>query len=315
MSVVNIEDAPHPEPERVTVRAAAKINLQLGVGPLRDDGFHPLATLYQAIGMYDDVTVTSAEEWSLAITAHERIDVAEIPTDDTNIALRAGRLLVGHHGVENAAEIVIDKGIPVAGGLAGGSADGAATLIALDRLWNLGTSDDDLLALAAQLGSDVPFALIGGTARGDGRGELVARVADNGSWWWVIVESDLGLSTPRVYEEFDRLRGTDVEAPAINQGLLQALEQGDVAALAAHLSNDLQDPALHLRPDLREVLALGEASGALAGLISGSGPTCLFLCADHDNALAVRQSLHAAGFERVQVAPGPVAGAHLVEYE
>lgn len=315
MSVVNIEDAPRADPESVTVRAAAKINLQLGVGPLRDDGFHPLATLYQAIGMYDDVTVTSADDWSLAITAHERIDVTEIPTDESNIALRAGRLLVQHHGIERAAEIVIDKGIPVAGGLAGGSADGAATLIALDRLWNLGTTDHDLLNLAAQLGSDVPFALVGGTARGDGRGEVVSRVTDNGSWWWVVVESDLGLSTPRVYEEFDRLRGDDVPAPAISDDLLKALELGDVQKLAEHLSNDLQEPALHLRPDLREVLALGESSGALAGLISGSGPTCLFLCADHENALAVRQSLQGAGYERVQVATGPVAGAHVVEYE
>jgi 4-diphosphocytidyl-2-C-methyl-D-erythritol kinase len=310
--------------ESVIVRAAAKVNLCLGVGPLRADGYHPLATVYQAIGMYDDVTVTTAEEWTLQVTAHERIDVSEVPTGDANVALRAGRLLAEHHGLDRAAALVIDKGIPVAGGLAGGSADAAATLLALDRLWRLQTPDEELLELAGRLGSDVPFALVGGTARGDGRGEVVERVADNGAWWWVVVESDIGLSTPRVYAQFDRmqvdemqtgrLRGADVPAPAVPEALLAALAAGDPHALADALANDLQEPALHLRPDLREVLALGTAAGALQGLVSGSGPTCVFLCADHAAAQQVRGAFDQAGYTRVQVAAGPVAGAHEVTY-
>jgi 4-diphosphocytidyl-2-C-methyl-D-erythritol kinase len=300
----------------VTVRAAAKVNLHLGVGPVRADGYHPLATVYHAIGMYDDVTVTAAGDgWSLHVTAHERIDVTEVPTDQGNVALRAGRLLAAHHGLDHAAEIVIDKGIPVAGGLAGGSADAAATLLALDRLWDLATPDDVLLELAGRLGSDVPFALVGGTARGDGHGEVVRRVEDNGTWWWVVVESDIGLSTPRVYGEFDRLRGLDVPEPEVPAALLAALSAGDPHALAAALANDLQDPALQLRPDLRQVLALGMGAGALQGLVSGSGPTCVFLCADHDSAQQVRGGFVQAGFARVQVAAGPVAGAHEVTYQ
>ncbi len=297
----------------VTVRAAAKINLRLGVGAVRPDGFHPLATVYQAIGMYDDVTVSEADSWSLDVTAHDRIDVTEVPTDDTNIALKAGRLLAAHHGLERAAQISIDKGIPVAGGLAGGSADAAATLLALDRLWKLETSDEDLLRLAGELGSDVPFALIGGTARGDGRGEIVTPVEDNGSWWWVVVESDEGLSTPRIYGEFDRLKGA-VPEPEIGAALLDALRSGDVKALAPQLVNDLQEPALHVRPDLGEVLELGERSGALKGIVSGSGPTCVFLCADRPAADRVREAFIEAGHERVQAAPGPVAGAHEVSF-
>ena len=304
---------PLPAPEAITVRAAAKINLQLSVGPLREDHFHPLATIYQAIGLYDDVTVESADEWSLSVRAHDALDVSGVPTDDTNIALRAAHALTAHHGVDRAASILIDKTIPVAGGLAGGSANAAATLVGLDRLWKLNTSDADLLALAATLGSDVPFALLGGTAIGLGRGELVEPAIDNGSWWWVVAESDLGLSTPHVYAEFDQLVD-DAKTPEIDQDLLKALASGDIDNLAAHLSNDLQAPALHLRPDLREVLDVGDGHGAIRSLISGSGPTCLFLCADHDSALAVRQGLYSEGIERVQVAPGPVAGAHVVDY-
>ena len=304
---------PLPAPEAITVRAAAKINLQLGVGPIRPDGFHPLATVYQAIGLYDDVTVGSAEDWSLTITSHDALDIGGVPTDDSNIALKAAHALATHSGVDRAASILINKTIPVAGGLAGGSANAAATLVALDRLWDLNTPDEDLLKIAATLGSDVPFALIGGTAIGTGRGELVEPVADNGSWWWVVAESEVGLSTPRVYTEFDQLV-QDASDPQIDRNLLASLASGDIEALASRLSNDLQRPALHLRPDLREVLDVGDGHGALRSLISGSGPTCLFLCADHASALAVRQGLHAEGIERVQVAPGPVAGAHVVDY-
>ena len=300
-------------PDSVTVRAAAKINLHLGVGTARADGFHPLATVYQAIGMYDDVTVTDAPAWSLTISAHERIDVAEVPGDDTNTALRAGRLLTEHHGLDRAAAIAVDKGIPVAGGLAGGSADGAATLLALDRLWDLQTPDVDLLRLAAHLGSDVPFALVGGTATGAGRGELVQRLTDNGSWWWVVAESEVGLPTPFVYAEFDRLGGGDVE-PSHPQPLLDALAGGDPDALAGCLANDLAGPALSLRPDLARVLADGADAGALTGLVSGSGPTCLFLCRDAGHATGVRIAMNALGHTRVSAAAGPVAGAHVVEY-
>jgi 4-diphosphocytidyl-2-C-methyl-D-erythritol kinase len=296
----------------VTVRAAAKINLRLGVGAVRPDGYHPLATVYQAIGMYDDVTVTETDEWTIQVRAHERIDVSEVPIDATNIALQAGRLLTAHHKLKRAAAITIDKGIPVAGGLAGGSADAAAALLAIDRLWDLRTPDETLLRIAGRLGSDVPFALIGGTARGDGRGEVVSALTDNGAWWWVVVESDRGLSTPRIYREFDRLLGDELAVPTIDPALYDALSAGDAEQLAACLDNDLQPAALGVRPELRDVLDIGERAGALRGIVSGSGPTCVFLCATRPAADAVREAFAAAGYARVQAAPGPVAGAHEV---
>lgn len=297
----------------VTVRAPAKINLRLGVGAVRPDGFHPLATVYQAIGMYDDVTVVEAGTWSLGVTAHDRIDVAQVPAGERNIAWKAGRLLTGHHGLDRAARIHIDKGIPIAAGLAGGSADAAATLLALDRLWELGTSDEDLLRLAGELGSDVPFALIGGTARGEGHGEIVTSVEDNGSWWWVVVESDEGLSTPHIYSQFDQLNAV-VPDPVIETALFDALRAADAKALAACLLNDLQAAALHVRPALGDTLRLGEDAGALRGIVSGSGPTCVFLCADRPAADHVREAFLGAGHPRVQVAPGAVAGAHEVVF-
>ncbi len=295
----------------VTVRAAAKINLLLGVGAVRPDGYHPLSTVYQAIGLYDDVTVHEAEEWTVSVVPTADIDCSDVPLDEQNIAVRAGRLLAEEHGLRRAAEIRIAKGIPVAGGLAGGSADAAATLVALDRLWGLDTTDDALLRIAGELGSDVPFALLGGTAHGSGRGELVRPVSDHGEWWWVVVPNETGLSTPAVYRKYDEMGlGHELGEPT---GLLAALDAGDADALAAELANDLTTPALALRPDLGHVPDLLRGAGARAALLSGSGPTWLGLASDADHAREIAEGLLDV-VPRVFLAPGPVAGAHVVEY-
>lgn len=295
----------------ITVRAPAKINLHLGVGPGRPDGYHELATVYQAIGLYDDLTATEADEWSVSVTVTGEIDASEVPLDDRNIAIRAGRALCAHHGIDRSARLEIVKSIPVAGGLAGGSADAAAALVALDRLWDLHTSDQDLLALAGRLGSDVPFALVGGTAYGTGRGELVDPVEDHGAWWWVVVPNATGLSTASVYAQYDALGlGEHLRAPV---GLFAALAGGRREDLAAELHNDLEPAALDLRSDLRDTRTEIEAAGAQAALLSGSGPTWLGLARDADHARDVAAALgrHHAG---VLCAPGPVAGAHVVTY-
>ena len=303
-------------PMSVTVRAPAKINLALVVGRAREDGFHPLNTVYQAISMYDDVRVTEAEEWSVRVEPIGDVDTSDVPLDGGNIAVQAGLLLSAHHGLELAADIEISKGIPVAGGLAGGSADAAATLVALDRLWDLRTTDDDLLAMAAELGSDVPFALIGGSAQGVGRGELVTSVPDRGSYWWVVVPSDVGLSTPAVYGEFDRLHpdvppGAHLRDP---RGLISALKAGDADALAASMCNDLQQAAISLRPELADRIDLVHTHRSNTVMLSGSGPTVLGLAKTQEAALESRAALLQAGVPVVHVATGPVAGAHVVEY-
>lgn len=300
---------PQPAPV-VTVRAPAKVNLHLAVGPLRADGFHPLDTVYQAVSLYDDVTVTDAHAWSIGVTAVGDVDVSDVPLDGANLAVRAGRALAAHHGTDRCARIEVAKGIPVAGGMAGGSADAAAALVALDRLWDLGTSDDGLLALAARLGSDVPFALLGGTAHGTGRGEVVEPVDDDGTWWWVVVPDAGGLSTPAVYAAFDDLGrgGGSIGADDVRA----ALGTRDAGELGAALRNDLEEAALHLRPALVATRDALRAAGATT-LLSGSGPTYLGLARDHEAAHRVRQALLDRGLLAV-VATGPVAGAHVVTH-
>ncbi len=294
---------------RVTVRAPAKINLHLGVGRPREDGFHPLATVYQAVGLYDDVTVADAADWSVGLTA----PIDGVPLDDDNIAVKAGRALVAHHGLDLAARITIAKGIPVMGGMAGGSADAAATLLALDRLWDLQTSDDDLLRIAGELGSDVPFALLGGTALGTGRGEVVDPIPDRSSVWWVVVLSEEGLSTPAVYRHFDVLAPDAAAEPPVPQALIDALAEGYTDEVGSLLHNDLWPAARDLRPDLVDVEAQLRILGPDGVLLSGSGPTLLMLYEDVEEARSAVADLTERGF-RCTIAPGPVAGAHVVTY-
>jgi 4-diphosphocytidyl-2-C-methyl-D-erythritol kinase len=297
----------------LTVRAAAKINLVLGVGAPRPDGFHTLVTVYQAVSLYDDVTVAHSDELTVETEVAPYIHDAHVPPPGHNIVDKAAAALAAHHGRPVTAHVRIDKAIPIAGGLAGGSADGAAALLALDRLHGLGTSPDDLLALAATLGSDVPFALVGSTALGEGHGELVTPVDDPGSWWWVIVPSEEGSSTPAVYRHFDELRPDAPEVPGAPDRILDALANKDPRQLAQALHNDLEQAAFDLRPDLASLVAEGVGAGALRGMVSGSGPTCVFLCESADHAQSVAATLAAAGDDRVVlVAQGPVGGAHVV---
>lgn len=300
--------------EVVTVRAAAKVNLHLGVGRPRPDGLHPLATVYQTLSLHDDVSASTAARWRVSLVCEDDIDRDAFPLGEDNIVVRAGRLLVAHHGMDRAAELTVRKSIPIAGGLAGGSADAAAALVALDRLWGLGTSDVALLLLAAQLGSDVPFALVGGTALGGGRGEQVAPLLDEATRWWVVVPAATGLSTPVVYRHFDELCPQAPGEVTVPAELISALADPDSRVLAAALWNDLEPAAIDLRPELGELIEAGQRAGALRGIISGSGPTCLFLCSDRGSADRVRTTMLDAGQPRVLVALGPVSGTHVVEY-
>ncbi|WP_299926300.1 4-(cytidine 5'-diphospho)-2-C-methyl-D-erythritol kinase [uncultured Nocardioides sp.] len=291
----------------VTVRAAAKVNLHLGVGAPREDGFHPLDTVYQAISLYDDVTVSDAPDDALTVTGSAHVDAAGVPTDASNIAMRA----LAEAPCGGAHLVQIAKQVPVAGGMAGGSADGAAALLAHDRLHDLRQPDDVLLAQAARLGSDVPFSLVGGTARGRGRGEVVEPIVDHGTWWWVVVPAAVGLSTPEVYRHFDRLHPDAPAQPAEPTELLAALATGEPVRLARALHNDLQEPAIDLRPELGDLIGRGEAEGALRGMVSGSGPTCVFLCDSQEGSMEVLTAL-SSSYDVVLSAVGPVAGAHVV---
>jgi 4-diphosphocytidyl-2-C-methyl-D-erythritol kinase len=299
-------------PGPVTVRVPAKVNLELLVGPLREDGYHSLSTVFQAVSLHDDVTVSVADEWGVSVSGPLATGV---PLGDDNIALRAARLLQRSREVD-PVHVRIRKGIPVAGGMAGGSADAAATLVALDHLWELGLDRDELEEAAAELGSDVPFLVSGGTAMGSGRGELLAPVLARGTYHWVFALGEDGLSTPAVYAECDRLRGTtEVPDPAPNPALMAALRTGDPHELAPQLANDLQEAAVSLRPSIGDVLASGMEYGALGGIVSGSGPTVAFLVEDNEAGIDLAVALTASGVVRdVRRAIGPVHGAHVIPH-
>jgi 4-diphosphocytidyl-2-C-methyl-D-erythritol kinase len=297
----------------VTVRVPAKVNVQLAVGAARPDGFHDLANVFLAVGLYDEVTVTPADE--LTVTC-EGPDAAEVPLDRTNLAARAALALAARRGIEPAVHLHIAKDIPVAGGMAGGSADGAGALLACNELWQAGASRAELLAICADLGSDVPFSLVGGAALGVGRGEQLTVLETGGTFHWVFAMAGRGLSTPAVFREFDRLaQGRDIPEPVASAELLRALAKGDADALAAAVSNDLQPAALSLFPELGDTLDAGRGAGALAALVSGSGPTTAFLARDQETATKIADALRASGTCRtVRTATSPAPGATVTRH-
>jgi 4-diphosphocytidyl-2-C-methyl-D-erythritol kinase len=295
----------------VTVRVPGKVNVYLGVGPREFSGYHELATIFQAVGIYDEVTVSAAD--SLTISGLGAF-ADRIPTDETNLAWKAAELVARACGEEPNVHIQIDKSIPIAAGMAGGSADAAATLVACDTYWNAGIPRDQLDAMAATLGSDVPFMLHGGCALGVGRGDVLSPVMIRGSFHWVFATFDEGLSTAQIYEKTDELRGLEFEAePEVPTELLSALARGDAPALGRLLHNDLQLAATTSRPQLGRVLEQGIDYGALGAIVSGSGPTCAFLVRDESSAIDLVVALKASGLvDDVSRTHGPVHGARVI---
>jgi 4-diphosphocytidyl-2-C-methyl-D-erythritol kinase len=303
---------------RVTARVPAKLNLQLAVGPRRADGYHGLVTVFHAVSLFDEVTAESAGQDGITVTG-EGAD--RVPADSGNLALRAVtalRAAVGGVARAPAVHITIAKRIPVAAGLAGGSADAAGALVACNELWHTGLDQQQLGAVAAKVGSDVTFALLGGTAVGRGRGErLTPALAPATPYHWVLAFADGQLSTPEVYAALDRLRASGAKAghpePNLDAALMTALRSGDATRVGRALSNDLQPAAVALFPALRKTLAAGLELGALGALVSGSGPTCAFLASNADRALDLAVSLSGAGVCRsVARVTGPVPGSVIV---
>lgn len=295
----------------VTVRVPGKVNVYLGVGPREFSGYHELATIFQAVGIYDEVTVSAAD--SLKISGLGTY-ADQIPTDETNLAWKAAQLVARACGEDPNIHIQIDKSIPIAAGMAGGSADAAATLVACDTYWNSGIPRDQLDAMAATLGSDVPFMLHGGCALGVGRGDVLSPVMIRGSFHWVFATFDEGLSTAQIYEKTDEMRGLEFEAePEVPTELLSALARGDAPALGRLLHNDLQLAATTSRPLLGRVLEQGIDYGALGAIVSGSGPTCAFLVRDESSAIDLVVALKASGLvDDVLRTHGPVHGARVI---
>lgn len=295
----------------VTVRVPAKVNLYLGVGPRSLDGYHPLATIFQSVSLYDEVTVKNSDELAITITGE---NARTLPTGPDNLVWQAVTLMAQTCGRSSSIAVHIDKAIPIAAGMAGGSADAAATLLALNELWATKLERAELDEIARELGSDVPFMLHGGCALGTGRGDQLSPVLTRGIFHWVFATFTEGLSTPFVYQLTDELRGADFsEEPEVPTAMFAALAAGDAAALGAVLQNDLQAAAITARPELGRLLEAGLELGALGALISGSGPTCAFLAKDESAAIDLVLGLSGVGIRTdLKRAHGPVHGARLV---
>ncbi|MDR0436491.1 MAG: 4-(cytidine 5'-diphospho)-2-C-methyl-D-erythritol kinase [Propionibacteriaceae bacterium] len=303
-------------PNRVKVRVPAKINLTLNVGQRADDGYHPLLTVFQAVGLYDEITAMPVLGGVISVLVRGA-QAHLVPTDGTDLGAQAARLLRSRYGLPSyGASIEIDKQIPVAGGMAGGSADAAGTLVACSELWGLELSPNELQLLAAELGSDVPFSLNGGTVIAHGRGTDMVPLMCRGTYYWALAFAETGLSTPAVFQRFDELNGAAApKRPAdVPHELLAALIAGDAKTLGKMLSNDLEPAALDLCPALADTLAYGRSyPGVLGGLVSGSGPTCAFLV-ENPRALADLVG-ELRVLPRVRAAVGvtaPARGAHLI---
>lgn len=296
---------------QVRVRVPAKINIGLAVGRRRADGYHPLVNVFQAVSVHDDVVARPADDVTVTVTGRH---ADRVPTDGSNLAVRAAELLRQATGVSDGVALHVDKAIPVAGGMAGGSADAAGALLACDTLWATGVPRAELLELAAELGADVPFALVGQTAVGRGRGDVLSPAMSRGEYHWALAVRDTGLSTPAVYRAFDELiAGSVPEEPEMDHALMRALRAGDAVGLGVALHNDLQPAALELAPELAETFAVAEDAGALGVLVSGSGPTVAALAHDRSHADRIAAAMAEAGVaDDVLHATGPVAGARVV---
>ena len=274
----------------VTASAPGKINLFFTVGALQPDGFHEVVSIYQALNLRETVSVTAAKEFSLTVSG-----ITEgVPTDETNLAIKAAKFVS-----RSPLAIHIEKSVPVAGGMGGGSADAAAVVVAASKMLGAKVTASETVAL----GSDVPFAILGGTALGTGRGELLTPLETAGEFHWVLVPAPFGLSTPQVYRTLDELRPKPEERDAMP--LIAALRKGVPSDIAPLLHNDLQQAALHLRPELQETIDALESAGALRAMVSGSGPTILALVGSADEASRIAEACGGIATS------GPALGAHL----
>ena len=312
---------PAPMARTFTARASGKVNLQLSVGERREDGYHPLVTVFQAVSLYETVSATarSDEQITLTVSAIEGYpsDLDQVPLDGRNLAWRAADALRAAFGITEGVDLSFVKGVPTAGGMAGGSADAAAALLACSHAWDLGLSREQLMDVGATLGADVPFSVLGHTAVGLGRGDELSPAMARGEFHWVFATQATGLSTPAVFAAFDdaldqgrRVAGVN----GVNPEVMTALMAGDAQALGAALSNDLHDAALDLMPHLERVFDAAEEAEALGTVLSGSGPTVAALAVSKQHALAIASHLRATGVATsVITASGPAPGAVVVE--
>ncbi|MFY0544663.1 4-(cytidine 5'-diphospho)-2-C-methyl-D-erythritol kinase [Brevibacillus sp. H7] len=255
---------------RISVKAPAKINLTLDVLSKRPDGYHEVEMVMTTVDLADRVDLTLLDSGEIALDC----SASFVPDDMRNHAYKAATLLKERYQVRQGVRIYIDKQIPVAAGLAGGSSDAAATLRGLNKLWNLGLSLDELAELGAEIGSDVPFCVYGGTALARGRGEKITHLTSPAACWVILAKPPIGVSTADVY---GNLRVQQIANHPPTEQMLRAIRNQDFALMCDSLGNVLEEVTLSLYPQVRQIKELMAASGADGVLMSGSGPTVFAL--------------------------------------
>ncbi|MGJ9373712.1 4-(cytidine 5'-diphospho)-2-C-methyl-D-erythritol kinase [Nesterenkonia sp. CF4.4] len=314
----------------VTAVAPGKVNVSLRVGPLREDGYHEVATLYLAVSLYEEVSAARRDDGAITVSLSERsaftevqtrdpdtqeMVAAAIPLDERNLVHQAASKLRERLGITDGVDLTITKNVPVAGGMGGGSADAAAALVACSALWEAGLSKEQLAEIGSELGADVPFAILGGAAVGQGVGDELSPLLTRGELHLVLVPANTGLSTPSVYATLDEMRaeaGVEAEPPELDPDLVRAVCTADAELVASLMANDLQAPAVASLPSLEDMMDVGMIEGALQGMVSGSGPTLVFLARDAESAHQLCTSFE----ERTEVwaipVTGPASGARLI---
>lgn len=304
---------------RITASAPGKINIFFKVGALQENGYHDVLSVYQALDIRETVTVGAASNWQVSVSGDLSAEqIAAVPTGEENLVVRAAKVISSLAKLDSPKPInfEITKNVPVAGGMGGGSADAAAALLAVDELWCTGVDGEALITAAAQLGADIPFSLLGGTAIGVGKGDELEPIDGVKKLHWVLVPMDAGLSTPRVYAKLDEIRAsrgedpTQIESPSVSSALINALQYGDAHEVAKHLHNDLQEAAISLMPELSITMHAGLAAGALAAMVSGSGPTVAMLAESEDAAESLANHLAFEGYIAIPT-HGPAKGTLL----
>jgi 4-diphosphocytidyl-2-C-methyl-D-erythritol kinase len=284
----------------ITASAPGKINLYFAVGPKLENGYHEVCSVYLALNLREEVSVTKATDLKIGVSGTIN-NLESVPTDESNLVVKAAKLVT-----EETLSFGIQKQVPIAGGMGGGSADAAASLMATSELF--GT---ELPANSVALGADVPFALMGGVALGTGVGENLTPLPMHGKLHIVLIPSEGQLSTPVVYNHLDELRESAAlvpdSAPTEPTELIEALKHGHVEEVAKHAHNDLQWAALSLKPELQDTIDRAKAAGALAAMVSGSGPTVFAIAKDEISANKIATEFGGSAI----VTTGPSAGAKI----
>lgn len=254
---------------KVLVKAPAKINLSLDILGKRKDNYHEVRMIMTTIDLADRIELESIPENKIVIQSHNRF----VPDDHRNLAYQAAALLKEHCNVKQGVIITINKVIPVAAGLAGGSSDAAATLRGLNKLWNLGLSLDELAELGAKIGSDISFCVYGGTAIATGRGEKIEHIKAPPSCWIVLAKPVIGVSTAEVYKNVNM---QNIVHPDVDK-MIEAISESDYEKVCSSVGNVLESVTFQMHPEVQHIKEQMKKFGADATLMSGSGPTVFAL--------------------------------------